>query len=85
MNFHSCGRILEDLANAVYPPSEDKQKVIDGQETTIKLDKEHYINRILEFITVTSEEILASLSYLGETRDSQLFTEGTLYPAKYRK
>ncbi len=52
---HSCRRILKDLANAVYSPSEDKQKVIDGQETTTKLDEEHYINRILEFITQSSD------------------------------
>lgn len=46
---------MEDLANAVYPPTEDKQKIIDGHEITIKLDKEHYINRILEFITQSSD------------------------------
>lgn len=50
---HSCRRILKDLADAVYPPSEDKQ--IDGQETITKLDKEHYINRIIEFITQSSD------------------------------
>jgi len=46
---------LKDLANAVYPPGEDKQKTINDQEITIKLDKEHYINRILEFITKASD------------------------------
>ena len=46
---------MEDLANAVYPPTEDKQKIIGEQEITIKLDKDHYINRILEFITQSSD------------------------------
>ena len=52
---HSCRRILKDLANAVYPPSEDKQKTINGQEITIKLGEKQYINRILEFITEASD------------------------------
>ena len=46
---------MEDLANAVYPPSENKQKDKDGHEITINLDKEHYINRILEYITQFSD------------------------------
>jgi len=51
---HSCRRILEDLANAVFPPSEDIIKNIDGKEITIKLGKEQYINRILTFIDQNS-------------------------------
>ena len=75
---HSCRRILEDLANAVYPPNEDKQKVIDGQETTIKLDKEHYINRILEFITESSDSqtyqrvVGSQLKFIGDRLNSLL-------------
>ena len=52
---HSCRRILKDLADAVYPPGDDKQKVIDGQEKAIKLGEAQYVNRILEFITESSD------------------------------
>ncbi len=75
---HSCRRILKDLANAVYPPSEDKEKVIDGQEKTIKLDKEHYINRILEFISQSSDSqsyqnvVGSQLKFIKDRLDSLL-------------
>ncbi len=75
---HSCRRILMDLANAVYPPSEDKQKVIDGQERPIKLDKEHFINRILEFITQSSDSqsyrhvVGSQLKFIKDRLDSLL-------------
>ncbi|NVM19607.1 MAG: hypothetical protein HWN80_18030 [Candidatus Lokiarchaeota archaeon] len=75
---HSCRRILKDLANAVYPPNEDRKKVIDGQEVTIKLDEEHYINRILEFITQTSDSqsyqdvVGSQLKFIKDRLDSLL-------------
>lgn len=47
---HSCRRVLEDLANAVFPPREDKIVTDDkGNKKCIKLGKNHYINRILSF------------------------------------
>ncbi len=52
---HSCRRIIEDLANAVYPPTEDKKIEIEGKEKIIKLDNTHYRNRIMEFIIGTSK------------------------------
>jgi len=51
---HSCRRILEDLADAVYPPTEVKKISKEGNEKIIKLGKENYINRILTFIEENS-------------------------------
>jgi hypothetical protein len=52
---HSCRRILKDLANAIYPPTESIQKKVNGKEKPIQLDEDHYINRIIEFISRKSE------------------------------
>ena len=52
---HSCRRILKDLADTIYPPTENIQKEREGKEITIQLDEEHFINRIIEFITQKSE------------------------------
>ena len=66
---HSCRRILQDLADAVCPPSKDKEK-------PIKLGAENYINRIMCFVESRSSskrfnEIVGShLKYLGERLDS---------------
>lgn len=75
---HSCRRILKDLANSVYPPSETKIKVIDGQERPINLDKDHYINRIIEFITQSSDSqnyqrvVGSQLKFIEDRLDSLL-------------
>lgn len=73
---HSCRRVLEDLADAVYPPTDDKTKVIDGKKKTIKLGKEHYINRMCAFVedrstSETFKAIVGShLRFLGDRLDS---------------
>lgn len=46
---HSCRRIIEDLADSLFPPMDDTTKMIDGKERVIKLGKGNYINRLLEF------------------------------------
>ena len=50
---HSCRRILKDLANAIYPPTKNIKKGIDGKSH--ELGEEQYINRIIKFITQKSE------------------------------
>ena len=47
---HSCRRILKDLADAIFPPSDPIIKNIDGKDKEIKLGEDQYINRILTFI-----------------------------------
>lgn len=69
---HSCRRILQDLADAVFPPRDEERTVnVDGKTQRIKLGKEHYINRIMAFVQDSSsskrfEELVGShLAFLG--------------------
>lgn len=70
---HSCRRILQDLADEIYPPSDEKKL---GNGKTIKLGVENYINRLIAYIDEHSsskrfEEIVGSnLKYIGERLDS---------------
>jgi len=52
---HSCRRILEDLADTIFPPQEDRTIKVNGEEKQIKLGKTNYINRILTFINEHSD------------------------------
>ena len=52
---HSCRRILEDLADELFPPREPVIKNINGLDREIILGKEQYINRILAFIDENSD------------------------------
>lgn len=72
---HSCRRILEDLANTVYPPIEEKKKEIEGNEKIIKLDSAHYINRIIEFIIGASK----SKSFTSIVGSQLQYLEDRLY------
>ena len=74
---HSCRRILQDLADAIFPPTNDERTIeIEGKEKKVKLGKDNYINRIIAFVQDNSdserfEEIVgANLSYLGNRLDS---------------
>ncbi|MDX1838868.1 AbiTii domain-containing protein [Legionella taurinensis] len=70
---HSCRRILQDLADKVCPSTKES-KMVDGKE--IKLGKDNYTNRIMNFVSEKSEserfeDIVGShLKYLGERLDS---------------
>ena len=72
---HSCRRILQSLADKVYPPTEDKVTDNDGKKT-IKLGSENYINRLIQFIDDNSDserfnDIVGShLKFIGERLDS---------------
>ncbi|MBA7705700.1 hypothetical protein ES703_114536 [subsurface metagenome] len=74
---HSCRRILQDLADAVFPPQKEARiKTTKGKSITIKLGKEQYINRLIAFIEDHSssaryKHIVGShLSFIGERLDS---------------
>jgi len=74
---HSCRRILQDLADAIFPPREEERRVESGgKEQRIKLGREQYINRIMAFIQDHSssgrfEDIVGSqLSFIGERLDA---------------
>ncbi len=74
---HSCRRILQDLADVIFPPI-DEERIIksNGKEIKVKLGKDNYINRIVAFVQDKSdserfEEIVGSnLAYLGDRLDS---------------
>ena len=74
---HSCRRILQDLADAVFP-SQGEDRVIKskGKEKRIKLGSDNYINRIICFVDDNSEsekfsEIVGShLGFLGDRLDA---------------
>lgn len=57
-------------------PIEDKKVIINGKDSTIKMGKENYINRLVDFIQNNSEserftEIVGShLDYIGNRLDS---------------
>ena len=74
---HSCRRILQDLADAVFPPQkEDRIKTIKGKKKTIELGKEQYVNRLIAFIEDHSSShrfkhlVGSHLSFIGERLDS---------------
>ncbi len=74
---HSCRRILQDLADELFPPQEeDRIKTEKGKTLTIKLGKGQYINRLIAFIEDHSsstrfKHIVGShLKFIGERLDS---------------
>lgn len=73
---HSCRRILQDAADALYPAREDKVIEVGGKKKTISLGADNYINRLVAYVeeNATSkrfDEIVGShMKYLGERLDS---------------
>ncbi len=73
---HSCRRILQDLADSIFPPTEDRTIQTGGKEKIIKLGKDNYINRIMAYVTDHNKsdnfaELVGShLSFLGDRLDS---------------
>lgn len=74
---HSCRRILQDLADALFPPQDEPRiKQTSGGEKEIKLGKNNYINRLVTFVEDSSDsgrftEIVGShLRFIGERLDS---------------
>ncbi len=70
---HSCRRILQDLADAVFPPQEKPiTRMVDGKPKEIRLGADQYINRLIAYIEDSSEsgrfrEIVGShLRYIGD-------------------
>ncbi len=48
---HSCRRILQDLADVVFPPQdEDRIRIVSGKEQVVRLGMDNYINRIIAFV-----------------------------------
>lgn len=74
---HSCRRILQDLADVVFPPQADGRMIEqNGKRISIKLGKENYKNRLVCFVEDNAkskrfEDIVGShLRFLGDRLDS---------------
>lgn len=73
---HSCRRLLQDLADTLYPARTDAAVEDNGKQKIIKLGPDNYINRLIAFLEerATSErftEIVGShLKFIGERLDS---------------
>ena len=70
---HSCRRILKDIADSLYPPSDSPIKV-SGR--TVKIGEENYINRLIQFIDSKSDSatyknvVGVNLRNIGERIDN---------------
>jgi hypothetical protein len=73
---HSCRRILQQLADAVYPAREDRAIHDNVKKKVIKLGKDNYINRLIAYMEDRSsserfQHIVGShLGFLGDRLDS---------------
>lgn len=73
---HSCRRILQDLADAIYPARADATVDVGGKPKVIKLGPDNYINRLVAFAEERSSserfhEIVGSnIRFMGERLDS---------------
>ena len=70
---HSCRRVLQDLADAVFPAQQQPHiRTKNGKEIEVKLGQDKYINRLMAFIEDSSNsdrftEIVGSnLGYIGD-------------------
>jgi hypothetical protein len=73
---HSCRRILQDLADVLYPARDDKIKTEGDKEIRIKLGNDNYINRLMSYIETKTdsscfEDVVGShIKYIGERLDA---------------
>ena len=71
---HSCRRILKDVADFLYPATDEEVDV--GNSKTIKLSDENYIARLKQFIKLNMSSnsfkrvIGSNLEFIGERIDS---------------
>jgi hypothetical protein len=74
---HGCRRILQDLADAVFPATDVmRTKRVGNEDISIKLGKEHYVNRLVAFVEDKSgserfNNIVGShLGFMGDRLDA---------------
>jgi hypothetical protein len=74
---HGCRRVLQDLADALFPATDaPRKKIVDGKEREIKLGPDNYINRLICFADdkAASERTLAiigsNMGFLGDRLDA---------------
>lgn len=73
---HSCRRILQDLADALFPPQQDRTIKEKGKPKKIKMGPDQYINRLIAFVEENStsdryvDVVGSQLGFLGDRLDS---------------
>jgi hypothetical protein len=74
---HSCRRILQELADALYPAqNEPKRVVVNGVAREVRLGPDNYVNRLVAFVEARSDSstfnsiVGSHLKFLGERLDS---------------
>ena len=74
---HGCRRVLQDLADVVFPSQVEPRYVeVNGETKSIKLGNDQYINRLIAYIEDASEsdrfnELVGSeLQYIGNRLDA---------------
>lgn len=73
---HSCRRILQDLADALYPARADVIRDIGDKPKTVRMGADAYMNRLIAFVEERSsserfQSIVGSqLRFLGDRLDS---------------
>ena len=71
---HTCRRIIKEVADVLYPPSDDPVTLPGGKK--IQVGEEQYINRLIQYISSKSESgsfkaiVGSHLSFVGERLDS---------------
>ena len=76
---HGCRRVLQDLADAVFPAQVEPRYVqVDGEAKSIILGNDQYINRLIAYIEDSSnserfsELVGSELKYIGDRLDALL-------------
>lgn len=74
---HGCRRVLQDLADSLFPPSSTpREKSVGGKVVQVKLGADNYINRLVCFVEDhsaserTTEIVGSHLAYLGDRLDA---------------
>ena len=70
---HTCRRIIKEVADVLYPPSNELAVLPDGRK--IKVGEEQYINRLMQYISNKSDSgsfnaiVGSNMSFIGERLD----------------
>lgn len=73
---HGCRRLLQDLADSVFPPQAEREVNFNGKNKLVKLGPDQYINRLVAYIQDNSDsrrfqEIVgSSLAFMGDRLDA---------------
>ena len=73
---HSCRRLLQALADKLFPPTTDTIKTVGKKEIVIKMGPDNYINRLIGYIDSKNQSgrfkalVGSDLNFIGDRLDS---------------